>query len=91
MPDTDTDTATTYHMTTADTPVPFNVTAFSSPGDVKVTATPNATACPTGSCIGSVNIAGFGNGMTTAGALYTINPTGPVGIEGAALFTATQP
>ncbi|TKW60441.1 MAG: hypothetical protein DI628_05905 [Blastochloris viridis] len=81
--------ATTYTLTTANTPVPFNAAAFTSPGDLHVTSTPNATACPTGSCTGTVNIAGFGNGMGTAGALYTINPTGPVGIEGAALFTAT--
>ncbi len=84
-------TATVYHVNTPSNPVPFNAAAFTSPGDLQVTSTPNATACPTGSCTGTVNIAGFGNGMTTAGALYTINPTGAVGIEGAALFTATQP
>ncbi len=79
---------TTYQLSTAHTAVPFNTAAFTSPGDLTVTAPTGATACPTGSCTGTVNVAGFGNGMATAGALYSINPTGPVGIEGAALFTA---
>lgn len=86
------ETATTYHMTTGEAPVKLTATAFANQGALTVTAnTAEAPACPGGTCTGTVNVAGFGAGMATVGALYNINPNGPVALEGAALFTTPQP
>ncbi len=82
------DSPATYHMATAAKGIALSKNAFASPGTLAVTAAPGAVACPTGTCTGTVNVSGFGAGMAQAGAVYSINPQAPVGITGAALFTA---
>lgn len=83
-----TTTNVNYNISTVTGGVPLSSNTFSNASPLTVTAPTGALACPSG-CTGTVNAAGFGNGMSTVGTLYNINPTGPVGINGAALFTST--
>lgn len=82
-----TTTNAVYTLSTATTGAPLVGTNFGNISTLNVTATPGATACPNG-CSGTVNAAAFGVGAKDAGILYAINPTGPVGITGAAIFTS---
>ncbi len=77
----------TYHIATDPAGIPLSSKSFANMGALSVAAPASALACPTG-CTGTVNAAGFGNGMSSVGTLYAINPTGETGINGAALFTA---
>ncbi len=79
---------TTYHLKTDIEGGSLSAATFTNPASLIVTAPTGAAACPTG-CRGTVNAAGFGNGMAAVGTLYNINPTGETGITGAALFTTT--
>ncbi|PZP39910.1 MAG: hypothetical protein DI585_02570 [Pseudomonas fluorescens] len=77
-----------YTMATGAGGVGFKETQLSNLGGLNVTSGADAIACPGGTCSGTVNMLGFGTGMTQAGVAYSINPTGNVGMDGAALFVA---
>lgn len=77
----------TYNISTMSPGVTIKGNSFNNMGNLAVTASQGAIACPNG-CTGTINAGGFGQGMNTVGTLYNINPNGDIGINGAALFTA---
>lgn len=78
----------TYRISTPQNGVPLSGDTFSA-GPLTVSAPTGALACPSG-CTGTVNAAGFGAGVKDVGTIYAINPTGPVGIAGSAIFTTPK-